>query len=123
MTQQTVLLVDDDPDICNVLALVLERKFNIIKAYTGQDAVDLLNKHYETIDVLITDIRLLDYSGVDLYALAIQKCGPELQTIFVTGNDAFDNSEVVRNEPNVEIKLKPFSPTELCADVERMLSE
>lgn len=121
MTHRTILLVDDDPDICNVLAMMLDRKeYTVIKSYTSEDAILLLDKHSESIDILITDIRLGDYNGVELYYLACDKCGDELRTIFVTGNDSFEQSEALRHQKNVKIKLKPFSPSELCNDIEKM---
>ncbi len=55
----TVLLVEDDPDLRDVVAHVLEEAgFKVLVASTGEDALTMLQARPGEVDWLFTDIRL-----------------------------------------------------------------
>jgi two-component system response regulator PilR (NtrC family) len=65
MTHPLVLVIDDEPDICELLALTLERMD--IQAKTAGDVASakrLLNS--QTVDLCLTDMRLPDGDGLEL---------------------------------------------------------
>ena len=49
MSEETrILIVDDDPDIRNILNLLLRREYDTAEAANGRDAVAYMQSHRET---------------------------------------------------------------------------
>lgn len=79
MIIEKVLLVEDDPLMTAFILEVLQRKrWHVIHADTGSKAVDLIKK--EMFDLIISDIRLPDISGIDVLHKAR---GVNTKTIFI----------------------------------------
>lgn len=72
---KTVLIVDDEPDICQLLSMTLE-KMNLKTLSTGSfvEAKTLLTK--KTIDFCLTDMRLPDGDGLALLDFINQQKSP-----------------------------------------------
>jgi CheY-like chemotaxis protein len=61
----TILVVDDEPSIIEVLEIVLlDEGMDVLKSNSGRDALALLRE--KDVDVVISDIRMPDFSGVEL---------------------------------------------------------
>jgi phosphoserine phosphatase RsbU/P len=107
----TVLLVDDEPDILASLDALLRRDYRILKATSGRAALDLLNQ--EHVDVVLTDQRMPDMSGIELLKHA-HSAHREVVRLLMTGYadlptmvDAINVGSVYRYVP------KPWEPEEL----------
>jgi DNA-binding NtrC family response regulator len=60
-----VLVVDDEELMCNSLYLHLkEEGYQAFRAYSGNEALDFFEKN--TVDIVITDLRLGDIDGIEL---------------------------------------------------------
>ncbi len=82
--QRTILLVDDDADVREYLAEVLEKGgFHVLVAHNGAAALDLLRRG-EPADLLLTDIRMPGVNGVELSRRAA-RIRPSLKMLFVSG--------------------------------------
>ena len=65
MPNQHVLIVDDEPDICELIEITLMRMgFQTQSAYTIADAHSFLKK--QSFDLCLTDMHLPDGNGIDL---------------------------------------------------------
>ena len=54
---ETILLVEDDTDIHNLIKKILEKeKYKVVNAYSGTEALMILNK--ENIDLILLDLML-----------------------------------------------------------------
>ncbi len=63
MGSRRVLVVDDDRDLCDLLADFLsEEGYDVTRAYAGQDAID--SARASTPDAVLLDLLLPDVSGV-----------------------------------------------------------
>lgn len=63
--QKTVLLVEDDKDISELVKNHLEQEnFNVLTAYDGEDALNLLEKN--EVDLILLDLMLPKISGIEL---------------------------------------------------------
>jgi len=114
-----MLVVDDEPDIRETLAEILEHYgFLVDVAASGHEALALTRANsYEGI---LSDIRMPGLNGMELYRqLAILK--PELADRFVvvTGDDLSGSVRAFLDETGVPVIEKPFGP----ADVRRVLGE
>jgi two-component system alkaline phosphatase synthesis response regulator PhoP len=65
VNMKTILAVDDEEHILELLAYNLERDgYHVIKAETGEDALDLLEK--EKIDIVLLDWMLPGIDGIEV---------------------------------------------------------
>ncbi|MCX7856650.1 MAG: response regulator [Deltaproteobacteria bacterium] len=84
MLEETkVLVVDDVPDIVDMLAEFLKLNgCHVFKAYNGQEATKVLNR--EKADIVIADIKLPDTNGISLLE-RIKLEDPTTPVIMMTG--------------------------------------
>lgn len=59
-----VLVVDDERSLCQLVADTIEEHCEVLMAYNGKQALNLLNKHSP--DLIITDIMMPGMSGIEL---------------------------------------------------------
>jgi CheY-like chemotaxis protein len=84
----SILVVDDNPSIAGILADILDVKgFEVHAAYSGAEAIEILRAH--PIDVMLTDVKMPDLNGVELYR-ATRKLYPNLTTVLMTAYAADD---------------------------------
>ncbi len=79
-----ILIVDDEEHIVNFLALTLEDSVEeILKAYNGREALELVLKHKDLICIL-TDIKMPVMDGLELIK-EVRKFNKKIPVIFFTG--------------------------------------
>jgi DNA-binding response OmpR family regulator len=61
-----VLIVDDEPDLVDSLAMALEGSFNVRTALNGKEALEVIER--EPIDAIILDLMMPVMSGEELIA-------------------------------------------------------
>src|SRR4051812_36634556 len=83
-----ILVVDDEPSMRELLGIVLRREgYDVLVAEDGRAAIDLLQR--ERVDVLISDIKMNDVSGVDVLRAA-KRVDQDILGIMIT---AFASTE------------------------------
>ncbi len=110
----TVLVVDDDPHILDVIVFALEKQsFKTLSANNGVAAVAMVEKYKP--DLIIMDVMMPEMSGLDACKLIRQK--HDIPIIFVSAmNDEVDM--IVGLELGGDDYIcKPFSPRQLIARV------
>ncbi|UZQ86103.1 response regulator [Thermoclostridium stercorarium] len=87
----TLLIVDDEPIIADglyeVFQTVEDLELDIYKAYSGDEAYELMKK--TRIDIVLTDIRMPGMNGLQLME-KIHRQWPKCRVIFLTGYNEFD---------------------------------
>ncbi len=104
------LVVDDEPSVGDALRLILEEAgYEAVVERSGHSGIGRLDEG--AFDVLITDLRLPDMSGIDLLRRAAQKERAS-RMIMIT---AFSITAAVRDEAlalgAMAVLAKPFSPS------------
>ena len=105
-----VLVVDDEPSICQVLTLALAA--HGVQVTTAQSASEAkLALDSGSFDALLLDLRLRDGRGDAVFRSAVERC-PALQerTLFMTG-DISTEAERTIAKTNCPYLLKPFDIT------------
>jgi DNA-binding NtrC family response regulator len=80
--QQTVLIIDDEKKLCDLLARIIGLEgYKVFQANTGKDGLKLLSQ--EDIHVVLSDVKLPDVSGVELVK-QIKEKKPYVEVINLT---------------------------------------
>ena len=105
-----LLVVEDEPEILAEVAGYLRRRGElVVTASSYEQAMTALQDEAAPIDLLITDARMPDGSGVDLLRWAItQPAGPRA-CILMTGHLEESDVADVLEKSGVAIIYKPFS--------------
>lgn len=115
-----ILVVDDEPDICDILSFNLEKAgYSIETAHSGEEA---LGCHPETFDLLLLDVMMGEISGFRLAEML--KAAPltrQLPIIFLTAKDS-ENDTVAGFDLGADDYItKPFSIREVLARIQAVL--
>ena len=82
MRYNKVLIIDDEPELRNLIKRILElEEFSVLTASSSTEALYLLSKN--EIDIVVSDVRLPDKSGLELLPL-IKKQFPLIEIIILT---------------------------------------
>jgi DNA-binding response OmpR family regulator len=114
---KAALVIDDDPDISELLTVMLEAKgFNVDVARDGIDAIDLK----KTYDVILLDLNMPVFDGERLaeYWLMTQP-GVLGRVIVLSGYSHFTHG---RTLPTFATIQKPFEPDTLFSLIEQCLN-
>ena len=115
----TLLIVDDEPDLREVLGFTFERKgYVVLTAGNAIEAMEVVKKN--KIDVIISDIRMAGGDGIQLLE-EVKKINPDMPTmLFVTGFADISFQEAYDKGADA-IFSKPFDTKVLLAAVEKLL--
>jgi len=119
MPKASVLIVEDNIDLCQTLSDVLEREgYSVRTAFSGEAAMITLSE--ELIDLALLDIKLPKMSGLELLA-KIRDRDPEIQVIIITAlTDAQPAVEAMKAGA-YDYLLKPFELEELRLVIQKAL--
>ncbi len=113
-----ILVVDDEREIANVIALYLQNEeYHVVKCYTGRDALQSVEEN--KIDLAILDVMLPDIDGFEILKRIREK--HTFPVIMLTAKvDATDRINGLTLGADDYIP-KPFNPLELVARVKAQL--
>jgi PAS domain S-box-containing protein len=118
---ETILLVEDQPAIREVMSAYLKRLgYSVLAAPDGEAALGIAAMQQKGIDLVVTDLLMPNMGGRELAARMAQ-LHPETKVLFMSG---FPDQEVRGEEgltEEVEIMEKPFSLTSLAAKARSIL--
>lgn len=115
-----ILVVDSEPDICRLIALVLQEKgFSVLTANDAVEAMMITQAHHGEIGLLITEVRMPLVNGPTL-ARALSMDEPHMPVLFMSSDY---NERPLGQLQNYEFLEKPFSIDMLLKEVEVLMSE
>ena len=118
MERGTILVVDDEPNIADLIELYLRREgFRVVKATTGEDGVRAVGEHRPRLVVL--DVGLPDVDGLEVCRRLRQTS--TIPVIFLTARDGEIDRVLGLELGADDYVTKPFSPAELVARVKAVL--
>jgi two-component system, NtrC family, response regulator HydG len=114
-----ILVVDDEPSVTGSLEMILsEAGYEVLIAPTFAESTRILGE--TRVDLVITDLRLADASGIDLIKHVKQNT-PEVEVILMTGYGSLDVTiEAIKAGAYYYLE-KPYTPDRLFALVDRAL--
>ncbi|MGA2761193.1 MAG: response regulator transcription factor [Candidatus Cybelea sp.] len=119
MERRSILVVDDEPQIVEVIAAYLEREGMLVEsAGSIAEAIGALERLHP--DLLVLDVTLPDGSGLDVLRSASGH-NPRIPTIMLTSRGEEADRIVGLELGADDYVTKPFSPRELVARVRALL--
>ena len=118
--QPLVLIVDDDPDLCQSLRdVLLDRGYRVCAAHDESTAAARL--HDTSFRVVLIDMKLPDGDGAGVYRL-VREVNPQARTVVITGHrgEMEKRVEEVMREGADAVCYKPFDVGNLLATLERL---
>ena len=121
LTLPTVLLVDDDDSLRNLLQRILEEHgYHVLPASNGPDAIGLCREFWHPIALLLTDVEMPGMSGFELAAQAL-RLHPGMKVLFVSGNGAGQLGRAAGF--NADVLAKPFETSVLIRNITQLLRQ
>jgi DNA-binding NtrC family response regulator len=120
-TQERVLIVDDEEQMRELLAKVLEKNgYQVTTAGDGGQALALLEK--EPMDLVVTDVRMPGLDGMEALR-AIKELSPEIVVIIMTAFGSIDQAVQAVKEGAYDYINKPFKIDEILLTIKKALDE
>lgn len=113
-----MLVVDDEPDNLDLLYRTFRREFQVLKAESGIQALEVLEAEGE-VAVIISDQRMPEMKGTEFLSKTVPQF-PNTVRIILTGfTDVEDLVEAINSGQVYKYITKPWDPNELKAVVQR----
>jgi CheY-like chemotaxis protein len=119
-TKKKVLIVDDEPNVRRLSRTILSKKFEVIEAEDGKQAIDIANT--ENPDVILMDMMMPRLDG--LTACHTIKSSPTTKSIpiiMVTAIGFELNIKLSQQMGASAYVIKPFSQKELLDKITQVL--
>lgn len=119
--KSSILVVDDDRDICLVLLRFLTKNnYSVNVAHTGDEGLKLIRSN--EYDLILCDYKLPDISGVELLQ-KVRILNSSVAVIMITGySDVKTAVETFRHGAN-DFVTKPLYPDELLVTIQKTISK
>jgi DNA-binding response OmpR family regulator len=113
-----ILVVDDDEDIRDAIALILERRgYQAVGAFDGQDALDQLHAHDGAPALILLDLMMPRLNGVD-FAKRLRSSSRSSAPIVILSGDSRAR-ETAASLGAAHVLSKPVDLQDLVAAVQR----
>ncbi len=119
---ETILLVEDEKPVRELVARVLEKHgYTVLQAATGVEAVEIWRDRKEDIALMLTDLVMPDNMNGRELAEKLWTDRADLKVIFSSGYSADIVGKDFRLEPELNYLQKPYQPQTLILAVRRCL--
>src|SRR5512139_3441902 len=121
MQMQTILIIDDDRDMCLLLKRFLTRHgYEVLESYSGKKALELLDSTEPSL--VMCDFRLEDMEGNVLLG-KIKERYPHLPVIIITGYSDIKIAVEVMKMGAYDYITKPLFPDEILVTIRKALED
>jgi CheY-like chemotaxis protein len=119
---ETILLVDDEPQVVTLVREMLVREgYNVLGASDGDEALQIARDHENHIDLLLTDIVMPQLNGREL-AVKLKAMRPDIKVLYMSG---FMKEAILKyygiSITGIPFLQKPFTRETLARKVREVL--
>lgn len=115
---ESILIVEDDPDVRQVLARSLSARFRVKTAPDGRAALDMLWR--EPVDLVLTDLRMPELGGRELVSACARRF-PGTPTLVLTADGDLETAVDAMKAGAWDYAVKPVAGEALIAKLEEAL--
>ena len=120
---ETILLVEDHPQVKDLARVTLEKRgYTVLAAENGGQALSMLKTHEGALDLLLTDVVMPEMDGKELFE-KVSGIYPNVRVIYMSGysENVIAHHGVI--DEGVNFIQKPFSIKTLSAKVREVLDK
>jgi len=118
LDKQTILIVDDEQKIRNVLKINLKHTYRVILAQNGSEAIEYLKN--DVVNLVLTDVRMPEKDGLDLLQY-VQQYYKHIPVILITAFGTVENAVQAMKMGAYDYILKPIKIAEIQRLIEKAL--
>lgn len=119
--KHTLLVVDDEPDVCDSVHDLLRREFAVLKARNADEGFQILSS--QDVHIIMTDQRMPKVTGVEMLS-RIRAGHPQAVRMLFTGYADLESIIAAINQGHVfRFLKKPWEPAELEEAVREAAAE
>ena len=116
-----LLIVDDEPNVCDSVHDLLRREFRVLKATSAEEGFLIMQQ--EEVHIVMTDQRMPRITGVELLS-KVKARHPHAIRMLFTGFADLDSIVAAINQGHVfQFLKKPWQPEELIVAVRQAAAE
>ncbi len=120
-TKATILLVEDNPEVRRLMRDILAGAgYAVLEAAGVEEAMAIGRDHPEPIDLLVSDVVMPGFSGVELRR-RLAAIRPAMAVLYVSGYSEEEVASRTNEDSQVTYLQKPFGPAELANSVADIL--
>ncbi|MGE7673866.1 response regulator transcription factor [Lysinibacillus sp. NPDC094403] len=118
MTKETILIVDDEKEIRNLIAIYLKNEgYDVLEASDGEEGLSLLKKH--KVHLIVLDIMMPNVDGIEM-CMKVREIA-EMPIIMLSAKSQDMDKIVGLTLGADDYVTKPFNPLELIARIKSQL--
>jgi len=120
--KKKVLIVEDEKNILDAQAMILEDEFEVLKAMNGEDGFTLAKKHKP--DLIVLDLMLPKRGGYDLsFSFRQDKDLRNTKVLMVSALSQEIDKKKGKMVGAADYLTKPFEPEEFLERVRALLND
>ena len=121
LTKHCLLVIDDEPDVCDSVHDLLRREFRVLKATSALEGYGIMQQ--EVVHIVMTDQRMPRMTGVELLTKMKARHPHAIRMLF-TGFADLESIVAAINQGHVfQFLKKPWQPEELIMAVREAAAE
>ncbi len=120
-TKHCLLIIDDEPNVCDSVHDLLRREFRVLKAHSADEGCRLMQE--EEVHIVMSDQRMPQITGVELLT-RLKARYPQAVRMLFTGFADLESVIAAINQGHVfQFIRKPWQPEELQEAVRQAAAE
>jgi DNA-binding NtrC family response regulator len=121
MLKRSILVVDDERDICRALNIILTKEgYAVTEAHSGEQAIDLVRQ--QSFDLVMTDIKMERMDGFEVLR-QVQQISPATTIIMMTAFASVGSAVEAMRAGAADYITKPFINDEIRLTVKRLMED
>jgi response regulator RpfG family c-di-GMP phosphodiesterase len=120
-TRHCVLIVDDEPDVCDSVQDLLRREFRVLKAHSAEEGYRIMQE--EEVHIVMSDQRMPQMTGVELLSKLKARHPHAIRMLFTGFADLESVIAAINHGHIYQFLKKPWQPEALLAAVRQAAIE
>jgi CheY-like chemotaxis protein len=119
--QETILIVDDEPSIVNMMAQMLQRLgYGVEAKLNPNEAIEMLQSGSRQIDLVISDMTMPGMTGIQLFE-QVKKIQPDIPVIIYTGHSDQIDPKKAKELGIAALAMKPITKHMIARTIRTVL--
>lgn len=115
---KNILIIEDEVNLCHLMQRLLQRRgYTIFAALTGQEGLSHFEKQKDSLDLVILDMHLPDFSCRQIVEKILQS-NNQMKILLTTGIIEAADLSSYPNTENIMVLMKPYDNKTLLEKID-----